>query len=123
MPRPGSLLPIHAQGRESLRRAGVLTALGVAGLAPAFIRVGTGLVGGHPPPVLVHPVLVLGGLLEALAVSFVAVTHWERRSAPGVIRVICTIRKRPGDLAVFFVGLVLLAVILGDRLVEHSPLR
>ncbi len=123
MTRPGSLFPKGAGTRAALRRAGILTAVGIVGLIPAVILVGSGLAGVHRPSVLVHPALVMGGLAAALAASFVAVTHWEMANGPGELRLICTIRKRPADLLVLASSLALLGIIAGYLFVENYQPR
>jgi hypothetical protein len=123
MTRPGSLFRIDADRRERLRRAGVLTGVGVVGLIPAMILVGAGVSDQRVPPALVHPVLVMGGLAVAIASSVVAVTHWELRNGPGIFRVVCTIRKRPADLVVLGTSLALLATIAGYLFVENYQPR
>jgi hypothetical protein len=121
--RPGSLFRIDADRRERLRRAGVLTGVGILGLIPAMILVGAGVLDQQVPPALVHPVLVMGGLAVALAASFVAVTHWEVRNGSGILRVVCTIRKRPADLLVLGTALLLLATITVYLFVENYQPR
>lgn len=123
MNRPGTLFPRGAGTRAALRRAGILTAIGIVGLIPAAILVGSGLAGLKIPRLLVHPVLVMGGLAAALAASFVAVTHWELDSNRDHLRLICTIRKRPVDLVVLAAGLALLGVITFYLFVENYQSR
>lgn len=123
MNRPGTLFPRGAATRAALRRAGVLTAIGFVGLMPAAILVGTSLLGMKTPRWLVHPVLVLGGLLASLAASFVAVTHWELSSERHHLRLICTIRKRPADLVALAAGLALLGSIMVYLFVENYQAR
>jgi hypothetical protein len=123
MIRPGSLFPKGAQSREALRRAGILTGLGIAGLVPGLILVVSGVLGQAVPHLLIHPVLVLGGLVVAVGASFVAVTHWEWAGEPGYLRVICTIRKRPTDFTVFGMGLLLMGIIVVYSFLENFQPR
>jgi hypothetical protein len=123
MMRPGSLFPKGSETRAALRRAGILTAAGAVGLVPALILVVTGILGVRRPDVVVHPVLVMGGLAAALGSSFVAVTHWEVSYEPGAFRVTCLIRKRTADLAILAAGAVLLAIVVGYLFMENFQPR
>jgi hypothetical protein len=121
--RPGTLFPRGAHTRAALRRAGVLTALGVLGLIPAAVLVVSGLAGFTRPRALVQPVLVMGGLALAFAASFVAVTHWEILREREQWRQLCTLRKRPADLAVLLASLILLGILIGYLFVENYQRR
>lgn len=123
MTRPGALFPRGAETRAALRRAGVLTAVGFIGLLPAVVLVAAGVTDRQVPSALVHPVLVLSGLVASFGASFVAVTHWETGKRPDQYRITCTIRKRPADLFVLVASLVLLAIIVGYLFVENYQPR
>ncbi|HTL05723.1 MAG TPA: hypothetical protein VL241_08240 [Gemmatimonadales bacterium] len=121
--RPGTLFPRGAHTRAALRRAGVLTALGVLGLLPAVLLVVTGMGGLARPRALVQPLLVMGGLALAFSASFVAVTHWEILHEREHWRLVCTVRKRAVDLAVLLASLVLSGIIIGYLFVENYQPR
>ena len=123
MNRPGTLFPAGADTRAALRRAGILTALGVLGMLPALLLVAAGLTGQRPPHLLVHPILVLGGLAASFAASFVAVTHWELNNRSAELRFEVWIRKRPLDLAIMFTSVGLLAIILVYSFLENYQPR
>ena len=97
--------------------------VGVVGLIPPAVLVATGLAGLKNPRLLTHPLLVLGGLAVAIVASLVAVTHWEVARDRDHLRLCCTIRKRPADLAVLAAGLALLGIITGYSFVENFEPR
>ena len=123
MNRPGTLFPAGADTRAALRRAGILTALGILGMLPALLLVAAGVTGQRLPHALIHPVLVLGGLAASFAASFVAVTHWELSNHPTQLRFEVWIRKRPADLAIMFTSVGLLAIILVYSFLENFQSR
>src|SRR5262249_36269718 len=97
----------------------LLTAIGALGLIPAMILVVTGLLGWAQPKALVYPVVVMGGLALALAVSFIELFHWEFHKEPGSLRVTCRIRTRAPEVFLFLLGVLLLGIIAGYSFLEN----
>ena len=114
--RPGSLLPQDHRHQPAWRRVSLHTGVAAVGLLPALLLLLSGISGVGAPGILVNRMLVLGGLVWAAAASLIALTQWTIETAPGEVRLQCTIRKRAGDLVVLGLSLVLL-VLVGIQLI------
>ena len=102
--------------------------LAVAGLVlllPALILVSSGLLGLEPPPALVHPVPVLGGLILAFSLNALSVLRvrfgQDRAGLWGTI----SVRVRGGvmNLVALAVSCLLVATITAYLIVENFQPR
>ena len=122
MNRPGMLHPNG--GAVHGKRDVALKIVSAIALVPALILVSFGVADRPNPGVLVHPVLVMGGLFIAIVASFLATTQWElQRLEGGGYRIACTIRLRPVSMTILVLGLGLLAVIAAYLFVENFQPR
>ena len=96
--------------------------LGVLALIPAAVLVGAGLFGLDRPDWLVHPALVMGGVLVAVAMNALGVLALRGQVSDGVLRGTVDLRYagRGANVAVAALGAALLAVILAYLLLENA---
>lgn len=101
---------------------------GVAGLVlllPALSLVASGLLGVKRPDALVHPILVMGGLLLAFALNVVPVLRVRFGHEEGTVVGIVSLRLRRTGLNLMALSLscLLLAIIMVYLLVENFQPR
>jgi hypothetical protein len=106
-----------------MRHQGLLAAIGAAALIPAAVLIAGGLTDTAVPGLLVHPVLVMGGLALAIGAALYAATRVEVQSVPEGFRVACTIRRSPAPLTVLALGVLLLGVIAVYLFLENFTPR
>lgn len=99
--------------------------LGLLLLLPALVLVSSGLFGLERPDALVHPVLVMGGLLLAFVLNALRVLHVHLGREEGVIVGTMSLRLRGTalNLAALTLSCLLLATITAYLFVENFEPR
>src|SRR5262249_9012488 len=99
--------------------------VGVVFLLPASVLVSSGVLGFTVPSVVIHPLLVMGGLLIALLLNSLSVlrVQTEREQNDGVSAVTLRIANQRFNLAVLAMSVLLLAMIFAYLFVENFRLR
>ena len=102
-----------------------LALVGVVFLLPAGVLVSSGVLGLSVPSVVIHPLLVMGGLLIALLLNSVSVFRVQTERGPndGVAAVTLRIANQRFNLAVLAMSVLLLAVIFAYLFVENFQPR
>ena len=112
--------------REKLtQNRGRLAWISLLLVLPAFVLVAGGLSGQEVPTLVVHPVLVMGGLLGALALSLLSVLQVRMDSQPDQLVTTLSLRLRGAglNLVAFFVASALLATIAVYMFLENYQPR
>lgn len=101
------------------------TLAGLALLLPALAVCLSGLLGFDAPPALIHPVLVFGGLLAAMAINLPSVLRVAARLEGGAFlgEVRLRVEGRLPNLAVITTSLLLTGVLLSYLFVENFQPR
>ena len=99
--------------------------LGLLLLLPALVLVSAGLLGLEPPGALVHPVLVMGGLLLAFALNVLPVLRVRFGHEEGVLvsTVSLRLRRTVLNLTALSLSCLLLATITVYLFVENFQPR
>jgi hypothetical protein len=94
-------------------------------LLPAFVLVVSGLLEFDRPAALVHPVLVMGGLLSALMLNVVSLMRvgFGQDDRSFVVTLSIQVRGSAVNLAVLLLGCLLLATITAYLFVENFQPR
>jgi hypothetical protein len=101
------------------------TLAGLALLLPAGTVCLSGLLGFAAPPALIHPLLVFGGLLAAMAINLPAVLRVAARLEGGALlgEVRLRVEGRLPNLAIITTSLLLAGVLLSYLFVENFQPR
>jgi hypothetical protein len=111
------------------RHPGRLAGLGLLLSLPALALVGGGLLQSatgrefYPPEALLHPAVVLGGLLAAFALNALPTLRLAREQDAEAVVLRLEIRRRAANLAVLALSAGLLAVLLLYGFAENFALR
>jgi len=103
----------------------VLAVAGFVVTVPALLICLFGPLGLEPPPVLTHPVVILGGLALALAMNTLSVAHVNTRIQDHkfIGSITISLKGRLMNFAVISLSLVLLATIALYLFVENFQPR
>ena len=101
------------------------TLAGLALLLPAFTVCLSGLLGFAAPQALIHPALVFGGLLAAMAINLASVLRVAARREGGTLlgEVRVRVEGRLPNLAILATSLLLTGVLVSYLLVENFQPR
>lgn len=94
-------------------------------LLPALVLAVSGVLDLEPPAALIHPVLVMGGMVLAVALNSMSVLRIRIGQDEGTLVGTISIRVRGTamNLAALMLGCLLLATITAYLLVENFQLR
>ena len=103
--------------QDSLGRPGKLAVVGGVFILPAFLLCLSGLLQLSASNVLIHPVLVLGGLMLAIGLNMMPVlkTQIDEGNSVGVVR----IKGRLLNLSLLVLSLLLLTAIMVYGFIEN----
>jgi hypothetical protein len=98
-----------------------LALAGLIFLLPASVLVSSGVLGFTAPSLVIHPVLVMGGLLIALLLNSLSVLRLqiEREQNDGVSAFTLRVANQRFNLAVLVMSVLLLAMIFAYLFVEN----
>jgi hypothetical protein len=115
----------YAVAEVPMSRNARVAVTGFALLLPAVVLVSSGLLGLEPAGALVHPVLVMGGLLLALALNAVLLFRIRLGQEEGALVGSLSLRLRGTrlNLTALSLGCLLLATITAYLLVENFQPR
>ena len=99
--------------------------VGFVCLLPAGTLIVSGLLGRNPPAALIHPLVLMGGLMAALFVNLASTLSIEAKCKDGAVLggVAIQVRGRLMNLAVVMIGVLFLSTIALYLFVENFAPR
>jgi len=108
-----------------MKKSFLLPVASFALLLPALVLEGSGFLGVRPPAALIHPVLVMGGMLLAVALNAMSVLRIRVGQNDGTLVGTMSVRWRGNamNLTVLMIGLLLFTTIIAYLFVENFQPR